>query len=33
MWCAEKYVSKCHAHIVQALGNLKSLNDRATQDL
>ena len=32
-WCAKKYVLKCHAPIVQALGNLKALNDRASQDL
>ena len=32
-WCAKKYVLKCHAPIVQALGNLKALNDRPSQDL
>ena len=34
LWCAKKYVSKCHAHIVQVLGYyLKVSNDRTSQDL
>ena len=33
LWCAKKYVSKCHTQIVQALGYLKLSNDRTSQDL
>ena len=33
LWCVEKYVSKCHTQIVQALGYLKVSNDRTSQDL